>query len=218
MHLQNHQEELQVSLGRRENERRNDKAFQSLTRWLRIVVLLVGVGFTQVSALAHDEKDAENLVRAYSAAVLNLDWESFVKMSHPKALEKMRNGVFAKVSLPKKSADINESNRDSLDGFLTLLSVKTPEEAWALPPEVVCITILRQSGDTNAAKSIRDVKSEIEGVSVKKEGDGYRVSVDLRSEFRGKVVRAYPIYIVEPVDGVLKVVGNQKDKLPPKDK
>lgn len=76
-----------------------------------------------------------SLVRNYFATFQQQDWEQLVGMRHPKSLEEMRKTIL--VSRPKTSGGIDEKNRDEVKAVLVILSVETPEEAWALRPDLV---------------------------------------------------------------------------------
>jgi phage host-nuclease inhibitor protein Gam len=162
-----------------------------------------------------EEKDVEVLVRRYFATFQNQEWEQLVGMMHPKSLEELRKKILT--SMPKNSSEIDEKNRDGVKGLLDTLSVGTPEEAWALRPDVVYVRLLEQSGKVPAAKALKDVVTEIKKVDVEKASEEFLADAEVESRINGKVFSGTTYFIIEPYEGTLKVVAMTKMKQPPKD-
>jgi|GEM_PF-6609766 len=161
------------------------------------------------------DKDVEPLVRAYFSAFQNQNWKELVGMLHPKSLEELKNTILG--STPRTTSEIDDDNRDDIEKVLATLSVKSPEEAWALRPEVVYLRMLQHSSKIPAVNSLKDVVTEIKEVKIKESSGVFRAEAEVESKFKGKIYSGTTYFIVEPFEGVLKVVAMTKTKRPPKE-
>jgi hypothetical protein len=159
--------------------------------------------------------EVEKLVRDYFRAFQAQEWKTVVAMYDPETLEVLQSTILTSGKMPKTSAEVNDDNRAAVTAMLKELAVKTPEEAWALPSATYYERVL---GQINAiAPGLKDVKTTIKGIKVEKEGDEYHADAEAEAILRNKLYSSVTHFIIEPLDGKLKVVAMTKTKREPRD-
>jgi hypothetical protein len=189
-----------------------------LTTLMKLVACCIALLVAWSSPLlAHTDEEVKKFVSDYFAANQIQDWKKVVAMYHPETLVEIQTGILLAAKIPETSAEVNDDNRAAVTEMLQALEVKTPEEIWALPPAAFYERMLDLGRKKNIGAGLKDVKTTIKSIKVEKEGDEFHADADIESVLRGKLYSGVTHFIIEPVEGQLKVVAMTKTKNEPRD-
>jgi hypothetical protein len=167
--------------------------------------------------LAHPDEEVRKLVRGYFAAFQAHEWKTVVAMYHPDTLTAFREQTLLAKAFPRTSAELHDVDRADFADLFELLKVKTPEEAWALPSAVFYERMLDFAGKNGMVDRVKEAEITIKEIKVKEEKDGFHADVEIESTLRGKLYPVITHFIIESVEGNLKVISMTKTKREPRD-
>ena len=167
--------------------------------------------------LAHTEEEVKKFVSDYFAANKAQDWKKVVAMYHPETLVEIKEGILQAAKIPETTAEVNDENRAAVTELGGVLEVKTAEEIWALPPVTFYERMLDLARKKNIGAGLKEVETTIKSITVEKEGEEFHADADIESTLRGKLFSGITHFIIEPVEGELKLVAMAKTKNEPRD-
>lgn len=163
------------------------------------------------STEASGEVEVEQLVRNYLEAFKKQNWEEIVKLMHPRSLAELRSNILS--DIPKSNEDeIDEDSRADAELLLEAIGVKTPEEAWQLPAETVCLRTLKRGSELQPVKELKEVESTIKSIRIARNDERFVVDVEIESIYQGRTFSGTTQFVVEAVEGKLKVLSMTKTK------
>ncbi|MCW1923793.1 hypothetical protein OKA05_14595 [Luteolibacter arcticus] len=138
-------------------------------------------------------------------------------MYHPQTLVELQTRILKSAKVPTTSAGVNDDNRAAVTEMLEALEAKTPEELWAIQPAVFYERMLDQGRKRGIGAGLKEVETTIKGIKVEKEGDEFHADAEVESVLRRKLYSGVTHFVIEPVEGQLKVVAMTKTKNEPRD-
>jgi hypothetical protein len=167
--------------------------------------------------LAHTDAEVKKFVTDYFAANKAQDWKKVVAMYHPDTLAEIKEGILKAAKLPETAAKVNDDNRAAVTEMCAALEVKTTEEIWALPPATFYARMLDLGRKRNIGAELKQVETTIKSIKIEKEGAEIHADADIESTLGGKVFSGVTHFVIESVEGELKLVAMSKTKNEPKD-